>query len=236
MSANSLVQISPGLAAAERCRPYMDKARESFLEACKKIGSEYAALADDQKSVFRKELGLSKDTIQSYAKIARKADEKLAVIQGGRAGAAPAIPPSVETWKEIVTADDKTLKLAASKGLFTDYEVTRDNVRRFKRTGQLPAIKKLDEPEVEPRETEKPKKPSPLPQIKDQLQKAETAINRAVGHVSRARALMEEHGVVNVTGPEVRALRKQFELLCAELAAADPNMLDRALKVLRGEA
>src|SRR5690606_33132992 len=157
----------------------------------------------------------------------KNAEKKLAVVQGVRRGAPPPqIPPSLRVWREIARTDDKVLGTAAEAGLFTDYEVTAESVARFKRTGQLPAGKQLDEPEVEPRETEKPKKPSPLPQIKDQLQKAETAINRAVGHVSRARALMEEHGVVNVTGPEVRALRKQFELLCAELAAADPNMLD----------
>jgi len=63
---NTVVQLSPGLAAAERCRPYMDKARESFLEACKKIGDEYAALADDQKRVFRDELRLSKRTLEDY--------------------------------------------------------------------------------------------------------------------------------------------------------------------------
>ncbi|HEX6996143.1 MAG TPA: hypothetical protein VF339_18575 [Gammaproteobacteria bacterium] len=49
------------------------------------------------------------------------------------AGGPPAIPPSVETWKEIVTADDATLRTAAKAGLFTDYEVNRDTIR--KRTG-----------------------------------------------------------------------------------------------------
>ena len=75
-------------------------------------------------------------SIQNYALVADKADKKLAVIKVGRSGASPIIPPSLRTWAEIVNTSDKTLVLAASKGLFTEYEITRETIAKFKKTGQ----------------------------------------------------------------------------------------------------
>ena len=89
--------LSLGHAAAKRCRPYMNKAQASFLDACKKIGSEYAKLADDQKRVFREELNISLGMAQSYAAVARYADDKLVIIEGGLAPSSP--PPSANPAK-----------------------------------------------------------------------------------------------------------------------------------------
>lgn len=218
-----VIPMSPGRAAADRCRPYIDKARTSFLDVCKKIGNEYSALANDQKQVFRHELCISDSTAKAYARVGLKADEKLRLIEGA-AGGPLTIPPSIEVWKEIVSADDSALKTAAKSGLFTEYEITKRTIAGFKRTGQLPAIKKSEK-----------KSSTALSKVRSELQKAEKAINTAVGHVSKARKLIEDNAITDVRGPEVRAFKKQFELLCAEIAAANPDLLDNALKVLRGE-
>lgn len=190
MSANPVV-ISDGHAAAERCRPYMDKARTSFLEACKKIGKEYAALPDDEKKVFRDDLGLGHDTVRTYARIAERGEAKLELIQGVNAFT-PNIPPSIRTWNTIVQTPDEILEKAAQKGLFTDYEVTQNNISRFSKTGQLPTIKKSEK-----------SNPTALQKIKAEFQRAEKAVNTAAGCIGQVHHLMEEEGISDIKGPEV---------------------------------
>ena len=221
----SRVDISPGIAAAKRCVPYLQKAETAFLEACKKLGSEYSALPDEEKVLFRSELKIGRTTIQEYASIANKADHTIKVIESSaRHAGHHQIPPSVSTWSELVRTDDSILKTAAKAGLFDDYEITRTNIRRFKTTGRLPAVKKS---ETIPKRT-------PVGKLRAEINSAERAINKAYGHISAARGLMMDHEISQLKGPELTALKYSLEMLCAELLATDPKMLDKALKILRG--
>lgn len=222
--AQSVVPFSAGRVAAKRCLPYLDKARVSFLEMCKKIGAEYGALEDQDKADFRKSLGLNKTTLKQYAAIASLSADKLRVIQEGGHHGATLIPPSKNTWAEIVYTKDAVLKQAAKKGLFTDFPVTRENIVRFKKTGQLPVIRR-----------EKTVVPSVLELIRAEIQKADASINRAVGHVSKARGLIDENEITRISGPELTSFRRQLELLYAEVAAIKPDLLNAATKILRGE-
>lgn len=72
-------------------------------------------------------------------------------------------------------------------------------------------------------------------QIRSKLERVEHTINKAVGQVSALRAFMDKHDITRLQGVEVQNLHRTFKLLCAEVAATDPKMLEKALKPLRGE-
>jgi hypothetical protein len=199
----------------------METSRAAFLSAVEEIGRRYGALTTNQdKADFRDELDISSHKAQEYCAIAKKAPAKLALIKE-EGGQTPAITESFRTWRELVKTSDALLRKAVKAGLF-DHEVTSLDLEQFKRRGL-----------VSRKETTATK--AIVSQVLTKLERAEHAINTAVGRVSALRSFMDRHDLSLPRGPQVQNLEHTFKLLCAEVAATDPKMLERALKPLRGE-
>ncbi len=223
-TAKKIVPLSPGIAAAARCRPYLGKAQAAMLSACKKIGVEYAVLERQEKAVFRAELQISRTTAAAYASIANYSEAKREIIEEVTAGEPLLIGPSMTTWREIVLTDDKVLRSAAQKGLFTsgEHEVNKRTLIRFKKTGRLPAARRL------------PGKPlTALAKITQHLQLLDASLRSARGQAVRLRVLMEKEGVANLKGPPLKLLQTEVDVLLSELLEISPRLFDNVRRVLR---
>lgn len=220
-TAKQVVPLSRGVAAAARCRPFLDKAQTSFLAAAKKIGAEYAALPTSEKAIFRLEIKLARTSIQNYKLVATHADAKLAIIKKTNGGGL-SIPESLRTWLEICRTPNHTLRSATKKGLFRDHEVTAEAILRFRRTGALPG----------PRRTHG-KPLTTLALIKHHLHALEKLMTQTGGRAYKLRALMEREGVSHLKGPEVELLRDQFDVVLSEIIEISPGLFNNVKKVIQ---
>lgn len=214
---------SAGEAAYDRVRPLIEKARKDLVTLSSAVAAEYDRLQNGEKQIFCEKLGWSQDRVRQFAKVGREYPAKQAVITRTRRGAGAQLEDlGISHMVEITKTDDRLLKKAAKAGMF-DHPVSTRDISNLRETGAVPR-----------RETPTPVL-SPLHRIKRVFEDAELDLNRAYGRVSKIRQLMEAHGVEAVGGVEVRRFFRSFELLCAEIAAADPAKTKEALKTLRGQ-
>lgn len=218
---NAVVKIRSGEEAYNRVRPYLENAKTSLITLARQVGEEYSGLTNaDERAIFCKRLGWSKTRVKDFAKVGREFDAKQRVIEGQAPGLLNLGDLGIDHMVEITKTKDSLLKKAAKEGMFKKGVSTRQIIK-LRETG---TVQKPPAPVV----TEKDK-------IKKQLADAAAATDKAVGHVSKARDLMERHNISQVKGIEVRKLKRALRELCAEIAAANPDMVEDALAVLRGE-
>jgi hypothetical protein len=199
----------------------MDTSRAAFLSMVNEVGRRYSALTTNKdKADFRDELDIASATAKHYCAIAKKADAKLALIKK-ESGQVPIIAESFRTWRTLVYTPDTMIRKAAQAGLF-NHEVNSETLARFTGKGLVPT----DTPRV---------KKTIVSKLKRKLEVVESTIRKATSQVSAIRNFMDEHDVTTLSGPEVQRLHRTFKMLCAEIAATDPKMLQRALSTLRGE-
>ena len=227
MSTANVIQIgSEGERAFERVRPLLDALRGNIKEVADRVSKEYDKLPKLEKAVFaervKEEYGWSRDRLSTFARIGREFPEKKKIISSSNS-TAKIDETSTIVMEEIVRTSDKDLRIAVNAGLFEN-KITGEDIRRFRRTGQLP-------------QSNQPKKPkTDLQKIKSLMVDVEHHMKKASLGISSITAIMYDAEITNAKGREATALIQTFEKLCTNMATANPQTSKRAFAILRGEA
>lgn len=213
-------------AAFKRVKPVLDNLNVNIKEARRVVGREYRALDDGQKKNFRKKIstqyGWSDDRVVAFARIEKKIESKKKIIQGGGARITPLDELSTRTLTAICDTPDETLATATRAGLFKK-PVTSEDIKRFRKTGQLPQPK-----------TKRIAK-TDLDKIRAAMVVAESHIRKASLKIGEITSIMYDADISEAKGREATALVKSFEKLCTKMATANPATSRRAFAILRGE-
>lgn len=208
MSTQNTVTVleSRGVIEARKLKPKIESAKRLMLDTAIEIGARYRELGDDDKADFRSELGLSVNNAQRYVLISERYLTRVKQL-----------PPSPGEG-----ALEKTFSFAARVS-----QLSEETFREIVKAGSV-TLASTSKDVARAATVASP--------IKQKIVTATSAINRAARCINAVRALMDKEHVTILRGPEIRQLREEFQLLCAELMAADPDMVEQARKVLKGAA
>ncbi len=225
-SKSNVVQIATADAAFKRVKPLLDRLRDDIKAAADVVSREYDALPKLEKTGFAEqvenEYGWSRDRLSTFARIGRDFPEKAKLISS-RSSAIKIDETSTNVMTQIVRTSDEDLIKARDAGMF-DVKVSGDDIRRFRKTGQLPKVKETPAPKTD------------LQKIRAEMERATQHMQSARKCISNILAIMETCNVHDAKGRQATALIKEFEKLCTEMAAANPTTSERSFKILRGEA
>lgn len=197
---------SKGVIEARKLKSKIENAKRVMLDTVIEIGERYRDLDDANKADFRRELGLSLPNVRRYAIISERYLDRAKTL-----GVTPGVTPLDQTLSfaaRVSALSDETFRKVIKEGSITLSSTSKDVARAS--TAASP--------------------------IKQKIISATAAINLAARCINSVRALMEKDGISEIRGPEIRQLREEFQLLCAELMAADPETVERAKQVLKGAA
>lgn len=203
---NVTVLESRGVIEARKLKSQIEGAKKLLIETVMEIGRRYSDLEDHDKADFRRELGLSASTLVGYAAISERYLHRVKALPSGSA-AAP-LAQTVRFAEKLSRISDETFAAMVASGAVTLGSKSNDVARAAQAASPLQKSLKL----------------------------AAGHIRDAALVINRIRTLMQKDGVTAIRGPEVRQLREEFQLLCAELMAADPETVERAKQVLKGAA
>lgn len=207
MSTNPVsVFESRGVIEARKLKPRIENAKRVMIEAAIEIGSRYRDLDDSNKKDFRNELGIKLSTAQFYALVSERYMSRASMLEGSNTSSIP-LDKTLSFAIEISRASDDVFTKMVESGAITLASTVKD-IRRAKTI-------------------------SPL---KSKLNAATKAVNMAARCINTIRAIMQKEKITEIRGPEIRHFREEFQLLCAELLAADPETVERAKQVLKGVA
>lgn len=229
MTKTNIVPIgstSEGERAYERVRPLLEKLRDDIREVAAIVSNEYCQLPKLAKAVFadkvKEDYGWSQSRLTTFAQIGRDFPKKQRLIS--RSAPSGKIDDlNMEIMREIVSTPDALLQTAAKQGMF-DEPVTSREIRKLRKTGQIP------------RPAEKAQPQTDLQKIRALMVGAEHHMKRASLNISEITAIMRDAEITDAKGREATALVQTFEKLCLEISAANPKTSKRAFAILRGEA
>jgi len=201
----------------------LDALRGNIKEVADRVSKEYDKLPKLEKAVFaelvKEEYGWSRDRLSTFARIGRKFPEKKKIISSSNS-TAKIDETSTIVMEEIVRTSDKFLRIAVNAGLFEN-KVTGEDIRRFRRTGQLP--------------TQTLKSKTGIAKAKDDLDKATAKLKGAAFNLRALVYFMQKHKATQASGLDAFKLVCAIEGIAAAISEFDSETRSRAIEIIQGK-
>ena len=221
---SNVVEIgSEGERAYQRVQPLLEKLKDDIRAAADAVSKAYDKLPKLEKAVFaervKEEYGWSRDRLSTFARIGREFPKKKALISSSNS-TAKIDETSTIVMEEIVRTPDKSLRIAVDAGLFEN-KITGEDIRRFRRTGQLP------------REKSTPK--TGIAAAQDDLEKAYEKLNGAAVNLHSLVYFMRKHNATQASGLDAFKLLTAIESIAAAINEFDDETRTRAVEIIEGK-
>jgi len=210
---------SAGERAYERVRPLIETTRRNLIELAVAVGKEYRGLPKGERRVFCQKLGWSQGRIQAFAKVGENFPAKQKVITSRRRDVCMD-DLGVEHMLEISQTPDKTLEAAADAGMF-DKPVTKRDIIRLRKTGQIPQ--------------EKPKPKPGIAQAKGNLDNATAKLKSAAVNIRKLVHFMQKHSATQASGLDAFKLVSAIEDIADAIGEFDDETRSRAVEIIQGK-